>query len=227
MTIKRRMPWPLKIIPVAIVAILGGTIALWAYDAGRSFTGLNPASNREQIDMLKAEVEVLRAERDRLSSTVNAAESQSNIEKSAQKQLVIQVKALEAENIKLKENLAFFESLLPADTGPSGLSIRRIKAEIVAPNQLRYRLLIMQGGKGEHVFVGNLQLVVTVLQEGKSAMISFPDGKLVDMDRFRLSFRHYQRVEGMLTLPEGVSIKSIQARVLERGQVRVQQTAAL
>lgn len=202
-------------------------MSMWAYGLGRSIAGFNPNAVEEQLAVFQEQVEKLKGERDQLSTTVNAAESQLNIERSAQKQLVMQVKGLESENIRLKEDLAFFESLLPADTGSQGVSIRRLKADIIAPNQLRYRLLIMQGGKGGHDFVGNLQLAVTVLQGGKSAMIVFPDGKASDADKFKLGFKHYQRVEGVLILPEGALMKAVQARILDRGQIRAQQSSNL
>jgi len=221
------MPWYWRLAFAVVVVAVGGAGALWAYDLGRSLAGINPGATRQQVAALKDELERLRTERDQFSSTVNSAESQLNIEKAAQKQLVTQVKALEAENIKLKEDLAFFESLLPAHTGPQGISIRRLQAEVIAPNQLRYRLLVMQGGKGVQDFAGNLQLVVTVIQDGKSAMMTFPDGKVSDTDKFKLTFKHYQRMEGVLTLPEGVSMKAVQARVLQNGQIRAQQAATL
>jgi len=227
MTIKTQMPWYWRLAFAVAVVTLGGAGALWAYDLGRSLAGINPGATREQVAQLKDDIEKLRSERDQYSTTVNSAESQLNIEKAAQRQLVTQVKTLEGENTKLKEDLAFFESLLPADTGPLGVSIRRLKAEIVAPNQVRYRLLIMQGGKGAKDFAGNIQLVVTVIQSGKSAMMIFPDGKTGDVDKFKLAFKHYQRMEGVLTLPEGVVMKAIQARVLQNGQIRVQQAATL
>ncbi|HEY0847363.1 MAG TPA: DUF6776 family protein, partial [Noviherbaspirillum sp.] len=154
-------------------------------------------------------------------------ESQLNIERSAQSQLATQVKTLVAENARLKEDLAFFESLLPNATGPQGIAIRRLKVDHIAPNQLRYRLLIMQGGKGDRRFTGTLQLAVTTLQDGKSAMMVFPEGVPGEQEKFKLNFMHYQRVEGVLTLPEGVSTKLVQARVLENGQVRAQLSANL
>lgn len=227
MTIKSRLPWPLRMVFVAVVFGLGGALAMWTYDLGRSFTGFIPGASREQLETFKEQVDKIKAERDQFSTTVNAAESQLNIERSAQRQLAVQVKILETENVRLKEDLAFFESLLPADTGGQGVSIRRLKAEIIAPNQLRYRLLVMQGGKGERDFVGNLQLAVTVLQGGKSAMMVFPDVNSGGADKFKLSFKHYQRVEGVLTLPEGVSMKMLQARIMDKGQVRAQQNANL
>ena len=122
---------------------------MWSYDASHGVHSGHPDNAKEQLAKYKDQVEQLIAERDKYSTTVNGAESQLNIERSAQKQLAEQVKALESENTRLKEDLAFFESLLPNATGPLGISIRRLKIDQVAPNQIRYRLLIMQGGKGD------------------------------------------------------------------------------
>jgi len=227
MTIRTQLPWPLKAIFLAVVVGVGGAIALWGYDLGRSLTGFNPGANRDELANYKEQLEKLSHERDLLSTTVNGAESRLNIQRSAETQLATQVKLLEGENVKLKEDLAFFEGLLPVDTNAQGISIRRMKTEIVAPNQLRYRLLIMQGGKGEHDFVGNLQLTVTVLQGGKSAMIVFPGTVSTDTEKFKLGFKHYQRIEGILNLPEGAMMKAVQARILEKGQIRAQQSANL
>jgi hypothetical protein len=227
MAIRTQLPWPLRIVSFAVVIGLAGAIGMWVYDLGRGFTGFTADNTKLQILVLKDQIEKLSAERDQYSTTVNASESRLNIEKSVQTQLATQLKTLEVENAKLKEDLVFFESLLPATTGSQGISIRRLMAEAVNPNQLRYRLLVMQGGKGEHEFVGDLQLVVTVIQDGKSAMINFPDGKSGGAEKFKLGFKYYQRVEGVLTLPQGVLIKAVQARILDKGQVRAQQSANL
>lgn len=227
MAVKTQLPWPMRLLWFAAVIVLGGAIAMWAYDWRHDLIGVSRDDAKEQLIKYKEEVQKLTAERDRFSTTVNAAESQINIERAAQRQMAVQVKTLETENARLKEDLAFFESLLPNETGPLGISIRRLKADLVTPGQLRYRLLIMQGGKGDREFIGNLQLAVTVQQAGKSAMIIFPEATSTDLDKFKLSFKHYQRVEGMLSLPEGTLIKMVQARVLEKGQIRAQQSANL
>jgi len=225
MTIKTQLPWPMRYGVVALVG-LAGAMAMWSWDNGRVLPTGNPENLRDQLADARELADKYKAERDQFSTTVNAAESQLNIERSAQKQLAAQVKALEQENMTLKEDLAFFESLLPTATGPQGINLRRMKLDLISPNQLRYRLLIMQGGKGDRRFVGSLQLMVTTLQDGKSAMMTFP-AVPADQEKFKLSFMHYQRVEGVLTLPEGVSTKLVQARVLENGQVRAQLSANL
>ena len=96
-----------------------------------------------------------------------------------------------------------------------------------APNQLRYRVLVMQGGGGTQQFAGNLQLRVNMVQGGKGVTINFPEGNSADQARYRLAFKYYQRVEGLLTIPEGAIVKSVAVRVLDRGQVRAQQSVDL
>ncbi len=227
MAIRTHRPWPIRALFILLLVVLVTALAYqwlreWAEPAARA-----AYDGRQQLASYKEQLEKVSRERDQLSATVNAAESQLNIERAAQKQLLTQVRGLESDNTRLKEDLAFFESLLPNATGPQGISIRRVKVDMVASNQLRYRLLVMQGGASDRNFVGNLQLAVTTLQEGKSAMIIFPESHSAEQDKFKLSFKHYQRVEGILTVPEGAVVKLVQARVLEKGQIRAQQAANL
>lgn len=228
MTVKSHVPWPLKALFLVLVLGFGGAIAMWVYDLGRDFTGHSPVVSKQQLADLNEKVGGLTAERDRLSSTVNAAESRLNIEKAAQEQLGQQIKVLETENAKLKEDLAFFEGLLPNATGKQGITIQRLTAEMLTPTQLRYRMLIMQGGKGPS-FIGNLQLLVTAMVAGKSTVLTFPGPNATATEKAvsQLEFKYYQRVEAELTLPEGTVVKAIQAKVMEKGQLRAQQTSNL
>lgn len=229
MSIKTQLPWPVKLAFISIVLGLSGALAMWTYEMGRGITGQSRDADQQELENLRARLDALSAEHDQFSSTANSAESRLTIERSAVKQLAAQVRTLEAENNKLKEDLAFFESFLPASARPPGVSIQQLKVENIGANQLRYRLLLMQGGKGAQEFVGNLQLAITVVQNGKSAMMIFPVRNTLELerDKFKLAFKHYQRIEGMLTLPEGAITKHVQVRVLEKGQIRVQQSANL
>jgi len=227
MTVQSQSSLLSRVTVLAIVLVAGALAGGWMAGGDGLLAGLNPSADRAAMNRARDDAEKLRAERDQLSSTVNAAESQLNIERSAQKELVTQIKTLEGENARLKEDLVFFESLLPADTGPQGISIRRLKVDPAPPNQLRYQVLAMQGGKGDRMFVGNVQLTITALQAGKSVMINFPEGKPGEADKFKVAFKHYQRVEGTVTLPDGAIAKTVQAKVLENGQIRTQMTVNL
>lgn len=226
LTISRRLSWPMR----ALLLLLGAggvaAVAFGGYDLGRQIA-VSPVA---PVAVAAVPSVVVRAGPDTTSVAASIAENQIRIERSAQQQLAAQVKALEIENGKLKDDLAFFESLLPVDKAAGGISIRRLAADVAGPNQLRYRLVVMRGGKSEQDFTGTLQLAVTVVQNGKSAIIIFPEASNrdpADTEKFHLAFKRYQRVEGLLTLPDGAAMKSLQVRVFEKGQLRAQQAAVL
>ena len=228
-TVKSHLPLPLKAIFVVLAVGFGGALAMSIYDLGRDFTGHKPAVSMQQLAELNDKINALTSERDRFSTTVNAAESQLNIEKATQEQLSQQIRMLEGENAKLKEDLAFFEGLLPNATGNQGITIQRLAAELLTPTQLRYRMLIIQGGKSSGDFVGEVQVMVTAMVAGKNAVLTFPavSATAADKAAYRLDFKYYQRVEVILPLPEGAVVKAVQVKVLEKGQARAQQTTNL
>jgi len=227
MTIRQQRPWPVTVAMIALIIGFGGALAMWTYDLGRSLTGFEPKISKEKIQNLQKQLDDLTVERDKLAVSANTVESQMNIDRSMQKQLADQIKTLTADNLKLKDDLAFFESLMPSATGPVGITVQRLKAEMSSPSQLRYRILVMQGGKGSSDFVGELQYNLTLVQGGKSVMMQFPDPKAGDAAKLKLSFKHYQRLEGLISLPDGATVKAVQAKVMDRGQIRAQQSINL
>ena len=226
MTINQHVPWPIKFAFIAAVIGVGGAIAMWTYDMGRSFA-FGPKFSPEQMTALQDKVASLTEERDKLLATATTIESQQNIEKATQKQLSDQINALSAENNSIKEDLAFFESLMPSANRPQGLTLQKTKVEMAGANQLRYRTLVMQGGKSAREFSGEMRISLTLVVAGKPVMMEFPDPKSGDAGKLKLSFKQYQRVEGQISLPEGATVKSVQMTVLEKGELRAKQSVSL
>lgn len=229
MTIKSHSPWQLKAAFGMALIGFSAVVAFWAYDAGRRFTGDRAHATAQDVVDLNDKVVALRLERDRFLSLANAAESQQNIAQATQTQLNKQITALEVDNAKLKEDLAFFEGLLPTAIGNEGVTIQRLNLALVAPTQLRYRSLIMRGGNNGRDFVGDFQILVTAVVRGKNVVLTYPEQNANPTDKagFRLDFKYYQRIDGVVTLPEGTTIKALQVKVLEKGQVRAQQSTHL
>lgn len=214
---------PLRKTLVALIFI--GVVAAFSYftyQLGGTISGNAPA--KEQLSELKQRVEQLDSEREKLSSTANSADSEINIERSTQKQLASEVQALTAENNKLKEDLAFFENLIPAAGGPEGVRIGAFKADASSKTQIQYRLLVMQGGKNIQDFVGELQFLLTVVEGGKTVTLTLPEAKNDEAAKLKLSFKYYQRLDGTLAIPEGAVLKTLQARILDKGQLRTFQS---
>jgi len=225
LTIRHRLPWPVKGLAVALLLGIAVVLVSWSYRMGRASTGFDPDVARQQLAGLTTRIHALEAERDRLRGSADAAESAINIERATREQLATQIKTLEADNAKLKDDLAFFESMLPTGTGAQAVAIARLDGELEAPTRLRYRLLVRQGARGQ-AFSGSLQLAVGVQQHGAARVLLFPAEGGAD-PKYQLEFKYYQRLEGVLDLPDGVTVKTIEARVLEKGKIRARQSIGM
>lgn len=230
MTVRRHVPWPLRLATLALAIGVGAVGAIWAWQYLFGNAGATQEAQRVEIARLRTELENVSTEKQRLDAIVNSAESQIKVEKTAAERLAGQVRFLEDENARLKSDIAYFESLLPATgTEDSGVTIRRFEVSPEqAPGQIRYRALILQGGRQEKEFSGTIQLVFTSSTGGRTTQWVWPDQGSADArDRSKLAFRRYQRLEGVIELPPGTSVRSAQLRILERGAVRAQQSANL
>lgn len=226
-TVRSQMPWPLRALLAFVVLVIAAAAGVAIYEYGRQFAGPDRRELMAEIDRLQSELREVKADRDRFSALVAAYESQLKVERAAQEQLVKQVTGLETESNRLKEDLAFFESLLPAGTGNKGVVIRSFRLQPEGePNQMRYRLLVQQPGKPDRDFTGAVQLQVSFTQNGRPFTMTVPD-PAVPRDQIELSFRHYQRVEGTFTLPEGAVAKSVLVRIVANGQPQTQQSFPL
>jgi hypothetical protein len=225
MTVRSHLPWPLRWAAMAIVFGLSAALALWAFEFGKGIAGLD-SNAKQELAELRAENTALRDEQAKLSSTANTADSLLKTEKATQEQLATQLKQLQAENSQLKDDLRFFEKLIPANEAQA-LAIRALQVENGAPGMYTYRMLVIQTGKNPPDFQGRYEFVMSGTQGGKPWSATFPEAARQGDPQHKLSFKAYQRVQGTLTLPEGTMLKSLQARVVDRSGVRSTQAAKI
>lgn len=223
MAVRSHMPWPLRWAVAALMLGFSAALALWAFEFGRNIAGLSQGGRPsvEQVAQLRQQLDEARHDRDAAQAIANSADSMLKAEKVTQQRLAEQVKSLESENLALKDDLGFFERLLPASG--SGLSVRGLQAESTGPGQLRFQLLIMQqGGRNQPEFKGRVELLLSGTRDGRPWADNAPSFTQV------LAFKQYRRVEGLLNVPANSSIKQVQVRVMdEAGQVRAGQVQAL
>jgi hypothetical protein len=175
---------------------------------------------KEELLRLRNDAAKLREERDKAQSILNTSGSLITAEKAAQERLVAQIKSLEAENRALRDDLGFFEKLIPA-TGADGVAIRGLQADVVAGSQLKWQVLVIQPGKNQGEFRGKLELNIAGTLDGKPWTAPLPGGAMA------LQFRQYRRVEGMIDLPPQAVVKTVSAKVLEGTATRAVQTISL
>jgi hypothetical protein len=223
MTVKTHVAWYWRMLGLVAVLSCSFALAAWIYDAGRRIAGFDRGEAEQELSQLRESVGKLTQETAGLRASVNASESKLQIERAAQAQLGRQVKVLEDENARLKEDLAFFENLIPGEHRDNTLLINRFRVDPGAlPGEFRYRLLLLQGGRRDKPFEGNLQLVVTLQQDGKDAIITLPeDGSA---QAYKINFKYFQRVEGTFRVAPRARVKMVQVRIFEGGSAQARAT---
>lgn len=118
MTVRRHVPWwqRLGVVGLAVGAGVVAALAGWqVWAGGDGAAGARAAASLvEENRGLRASLEAREAEVQRLSGIANAAETSIRMERAAAEQLAAQMKALEADNARLRNDLATLQSLAGA-----------------------------------------------------------------------------------------------------------------
>ena len=227
--VRARLPWAVRLTAALVVLLLGAAGLLAVYHAARNTVAPGNDDSASQLREARDQLQRVTGERDALAAQVVQAESQLKVERAMQQQVATQLRSLEEDNARLKGDLAFFESLLPAAGGTQrGVVIRSFKLQPdVDESRMRYRLLVQQSGRPDRDFVGTVALRVTLQKDGRESMIQLPAPVKADEAQAALAFRHYQRVEGSFTVPAGATVRSILVTITSGGETRAQQNFAM
>lgn len=214
MAVRSALPWPFRWAVVTIVLGFCAAIGLWAFEFGKNIAGIDSDGGekiiqlRGEVDALRQQLAAVKEERDKALSVANTSSTLLTAEKAAQERLSALNKQLEAENRGLRDDLGFFEKLIPAGGGES-LAIRGLQVELQDGRQLKWQVLVIQPLKNAPEFNGRLELSFTGLQGGKPWSAPLPGGPQT------LKFRQYGRVEGVFELPPQTVVKGVSAKVMD------------
>jgi hypothetical protein len=226
MTVRTHVAWYWRWLLFFILLSLSLTLAAWMYDAGRRFAGFDRGEIEQEVSRLRSEMQKMQEETSKLRALADAGESRVRIERETQAQMARQVRQLEEQNGRLKEDLAFFENLIPAEKGEGKVSINRFTVEPDAlAGEYRYRLLVLQGGRRDKEQQSAIQFLVEMQLDGKAAMIPVPGEKPGSDPAYRFNFKYFHRAEGTFKVSPAATVKSVQVRVFDTvsGQLRATQ----
>lgn len=211
------VPWYWRWLTLVAFVVVAIAAAWVAYDLGRRYAGFDASEAEGTRSRLQEVNGQLQDENAGLRRQIVAMERQLQIELAAQGNLTGQIRGLSEENALLKEDLAFFQTLMASGADPGGVTVNRFRVERDAlPGEYRYHLLIVQSKQRVREFNGRLQLIVDYVADGQPAVTTFPaEGD--DEQAYNLRFKFYQRVEGTFTLQPEAIVRGVQVRVMQDG----------
>ena len=230
LAVNPHVAWYWRALRIVAVLSISGALALAMYDAGRRFAGFDRSLLNDEMERLRSRVGELEAELPKLRAIADSSDARLKIEQTAQRNLARQVRELEADNARLKEDIAFFENLSAQGHADDRVTVARFKVESnVIPGEYRYRVLVMQGGSRPREFTGRLQFIVTMQRDRKDVMLVVPDETSEPQSAYRITFKRFFRADGVFRVDPNAKVRSVQVRLLEQGsgQPRATQSYSL
>lgn len=204
--------WQIAVITAIVVTVVGlswGTFLLGKSLAFRS--DATPISAQESAEQMLQRV---LKENESLRGQVATLEQRIRIDAATHAHLQAQLRGLTDQTAKMKEELAFFQTL--GGMG-SRVAIQRFSVSRESSlGELRYRLLVVQSKQRAEHFRGRVEFVAHVVDKGKEARIVFPQpGEKAQS--YVLGFKFFQRMEGVLKIPPEIAVSRVEVRVIEAG----------
>src|ERR1700756_116551 len=107
-TVRSTLPWSLRVLFGFIAAAVAMVAGVAVYEYGRDFAGPDRRDLVAHHEQLAEQLQQGAAERDRSTALANSYEGELKVQRAAQEQLAQQVRALEQDNTRLKEDLSFY-----------------------------------------------------------------------------------------------------------------------
>ena len=219
MAVRAHVPWYWRWLGIALLGVVVAGVGWATYDFGMEFAGFRQSEAGRAVARLNEDLKQRDAELAELRSKVAAAERLQQMERATYADLTRQLKSLSDENAALREDLAFFQSLIPSGGKEgSAISINRFRVQPDSvPGEYRYRLLLVQTGQRVKEFQGNVEFALNVEQNDRKFVVMLPAEGSRDAKEYQVSFKYFQRVEGTFKMAPGAVVKSMQVRVFENG----------
>ncbi|MGE0372466.1 MAG: DUF6776 family protein [Gammaproteobacteria bacterium] len=201
------------------VAVLAGGWIL--FDYGRARAGFDAQAARAARDTLAQRILELEAENKRLSGQNAVVEQAREIDRRAYEEVDLNLATLQDELLELKQEAAFYRRLVNASDGAKGLQIESVKLQRDgdAP-MIRYRLVLTHYASPPGMVQGEVRMTLNGVRNGSQAELSHQELFGGDKSALPFRFRHFQELDGSLTLPEGFVPTRLLLRVSPRDGAR-------
>jgi hypothetical protein len=189
-----RRPLVLALLVLALIA----AVALAAFDYGRRQAGYFSGRSEVQREALKQRLSVLDNNCEQQRELAARYERASQIDRLAAEQVREEFKRLQQERAELSNKVAFLQSLISGEVTALQVSQLKLSREGKS-NAYRFSFMVSKRAKSDERVSGEVELAVVGKRDGKTETLKAD--KLGVDESLRMGFRHFQKFEGTLQLP--------------------------
>lgn len=208
LAVYRHLPWPqraLRWLAVALL-ILGSMYGTYRY-------GIHASHQQLIQDTSFSEAEVVE-----LRQRLTAISQQLRLETATRDTLSRQLQQYQTDNGGLREQVAFYESLLTKTDRAPGLAIDTFRSETLSPGHYRLKAVLVQGQSSQEPFRGEVEFRLTTERAGRR------DTQIWPARRLPIKVARYGVVETETNLPPDTRIQRVDVRVFSAGENNVKLT---
>jgi hypothetical protein len=195
---------PLVAVLAAMVLAAGLVASGWwllERERGRALASVGGAL--AERDVLARSRDALEVERKQLAQRVAILERARQVEAQAYSRVDRQLAALQEQILALKEEIAFYRGIVGEDAGRDDVRIQRFVVERDGTGRdYRFRLVLTRGMGSDKVASGAVAVAVDGDRDGERVRLSLEELTPFPVGPLEYSFKHFQRLEGRMRLPD-------------------------
>ncbi|HTT09060.1 MAG TPA: DUF6776 family protein [Gammaproteobacteria bacterium] len=209
-----------------VVAVLGGMLIIllswmvldyshwhYVYDRmklGQVYKNASPPALGPQID--------LQTENQTLREQIAILERSAQVDKEAVQDVQKHFRELQDEISELREELEFYRGIVASTKHGSGLRIQGLQLSATGEaQQYHYKLVLTNMDKGDKVATGRVSLSVEGHLGGAPQTLDHASLAGTGADGLPFKFKHFQRLEGNIRVPEGFDPARVGVSIQEAG----------
>ncbi|MDX1589185.1 MAG: DUF6776 family protein [Oleiphilaceae bacterium] len=202
-----------------IVLILGLLLASGAYHLGLYQAGAY-SDGGTMGPALRDRLSDLQKDNKKLQKQLTVLERGRAIDRQALEAARQEISELEQQLVNERSELAMFRTIVAPEESQTGLQIQRFSLEpSQAAGRWRYNLVLTQIGDNSRFQSGEVRLTVVGKQDGERRDLALVDlvEEMSEPD-IRFRFRYFQRIQGVMQLPEGYTPLEVRVVVDPEGR---------
>ena len=189
------------IVSVIVVAVVVG--GWYLLDAGRGQAGFDFNHLEDEYQELKSQHDSVVNENHSLREEVAILKQGGKIEEQAYGEVRNSLTDLQDEILELKEEVAFYRSIVTPGESSKGLRIQKFNIESNGQKQgYRYKLVLTQVIKNNKITRGNVDIVIEGVHGVEPRQLLLTEVSASKSKSLHFKFKYFQSFEGDIRLPE-------------------------
>lgn len=204
---------------LTFLVAIAGSFVIGSYYSGGNNGDLLAEHNALTVELQEKTSELAKAEQ-QVANLKLAAE----VDRKANEEVRSEVVQLKTKVAELEQDNSFYRGLMRPVAGDKGLVLDPPSIEITGrPGVYNYSLVVKQIVARHQRITGFLEFELIGQQAGAPRRLALEDvSSSISVERIKLSFKYFQRVEGEMVLPQGFTPERIEIKVVAEKPRRAQ-----